>query len=304
MEKSEAIRRFNEGKHYIETCLEQIASLEQNNDKELRLGLMNKFMVNVSYEAAENFCKVAGYIIDGKDGAQQLKVELISLKEKLVQLYNGADRQNITTIKHISDVILSEIKEVEKWTGDHEQIIQGTNQVANNPIPETGDNEDVGNGKKQKADDKPMTKDEIIKSLEGKEKFVPSKPINLYNVFYDRLVKGKIKNKNGESHVLGVLRKICDDDKENVELFKRCVESADISNLYNKGKKSYARLFMNDIASLFSEPEKFRKAAAKSFGLKEGTELGAVGGNYKKDYRSLMNRLFDDNADYRNRNNS
>ena len=304
MEKSEAIRRFNEGKHYIETCLEQIASLEQNNDKELRLGLMNKFMVNVSYEAAENFCKVAGYIIDGKDGAQQLKVELISLKEKLVQLYNGADRQNITTIKHISDVILSEIKEVEKWTGDHEQIIQGTNQVANNPIPETGDNEDVGNGKKQKADDKPMTKDEIIKSLEGKEKFVPSKPINLYNVFYDRLVKGKIKNKNGESHVLGVLRKICDDDKENVELFKRCVESADISNLYNEGKKSYARLFMNDIASLFSEPEKFRKAAAKSFGLKEGTELGAVGGNYKKDYRSLMNGLFDDNADYRNRNNS
>jgi len=304
MEKSETIRCFNQGKHYIETCLEQIASLEQNNDKELRLGLMNKFMVNVSYEAAENFCKVAGYIIDGKDGAQQLKVELISLKEKLVQLYNGADRQNITTIKHISDVILSEIKEVEKWTGDHEQIIQGTNQVANNPIPETGDNEDVGNGKKQKADDKPMTKDEIIKSLEGKEKFVPSKPINLYNVFYDRLVKGKIKNKNGESHVLGVLRKICDDDKENVELFKRCVESADISNLYNKGKKSYARLFMNDIASLFSEPEKFRKAAAKSFGLKEGTELGAVGGNYKKDYRSLMNRLFDDNADYRNRNNS
>ena len=180
--------------------------------------------------------------------------------------------------------------------------VKETNQPKT--ILETGDDKDVGNGDKQKADNKPMTKDEIIKSLEGKEQFVPAKPINLYDVFYDRLVKGKIKNKNSESHVLGVLRKICDDDKENVELFKRCVESADISNLYNEDKKSYARLFMNDIASLFSEPKKFRKAAAKSFGLKEGTELGAVGGNYKKDYRSLMNRLFDDNADYRNRNNS
>lgn len=298
MEKSEAIRRFNEGKQYIETCLEQIASLELNNDKDLRLALMGTFLVNVSYKAHENFCKVTSYVIDGKDGAQQLKAELICLKEKLVQLYDGADRQNLVTIKRISEMIISEIKEVEKWTGDHEQIIQGTNQVANNPIPETDDDKDEGNG------DKPITKNEIIKSLEGKEKFVPSKPINLYDVFYDRLVKGKIKNKNDEYHVLGVLRKICDDDKENVELFKRCVESADISNLYNEGKKSYARLFMNDIASLFSEPEKFRKAAAKSFGLKEGTELGAVGGNYKKDYRSLMNGLFDDNADYRNRNNS
>ncbi len=218
-----------------------------------------------------------------------------------------------TKIKEAEQILLSFLSEIEEtsdllWqTGQilwqigelHiEPFIQETSHVENNPIPETDDDKDEGNG------DKPITKDEIIKSLEGKEKFVPSKPINLYDVFYDRLVKGKIKNKNDEYHVLGVLRKICDGDKENVELFKRCVESADISNLYNKGKKSYARLFMNDIASLFSEPEKFRKAAAKSFGLKEGTELGAVGGNYKKDYRSLMNSLFDDNADYRNKNNS
>ena len=224
-----------------------------------------------------------------------------------------------TKIKEAEPILLSFLSEIEEtsellWqTGQilweigelHiEPFIQETSHIENNPIPETGDNEDVGNGEKTKADNKPKTKDDIIKSLEGKEQFVPSKPINLYDVFYDRLVKGKIKNKNDEYHVLGVLRKICDDDKENVELFKRCVESADISNLYNEGKKSYARLFMNDIASLFSEPEKFRKAAAKSFGLKEGTELGAVGGNYKKDYRSLMNGLFDDNADYRNRNNS
>lgn len=117
MEKSNVIRCFNEGKHYIETCLEQIVSLEQNDDKEMRIALKGKFMVKVSYKAAENFCKVASYVIDGKDGAQQMKAELICLKEKLVQLYNGADRQNLSTIKHISEVIMDEIKKVEKWTG-------------------------------------------------------------------------------------------------------------------------------------------------------------------------------------------
>ena len=90
MEKSNVIRCFNEGKHYIETCLEQIVSLEQNDDKEMRIALKGVFMVKVSYKAAENFCKVVSYVIDGKDGAQQMKAELICLKEKLVQLYNGA----------------------------------------------------------------------------------------------------------------------------------------------------------------------------------------------------------------------
>ena len=155
MEKSEAIRRFNEGKHYIETCLEQIASLEQNNDKELHQVLRGTVMVEVSYKAAENFCKVGSYVIDGKDGAQQLKAELICLKEKLVQLYDGADRQNLVTIKRISEMIISEIKEVEKWTGDHEQIIQGTNHSENDPNPETGDNIDVidEDGEDESSDD-------------------------------------------------------------------------------------------------------------------------------------------------------
>ena len=118
MEKSEAIRRFNEGKHFVETCLEDIASLELNNDKELRQVLKGTVMVEVSYKAAENFGKVAGYVLDGKDGAQKLKDKLFGLKEKLVQLYNGADRQNLVTIKTISEAIISEIKEVEEWTGE------------------------------------------------------------------------------------------------------------------------------------------------------------------------------------------
>ena len=145
MEKSEAVRRFNEGKHFVETCLEQIASLDQSNDKELRKALMGTFMVNVSYKAAENFGKVGSYVIDGKDGAQQLKDKLFGLKEKLVQLYNGADRQNLVTIKTISEAIISEIKEVEEWAGDEHFI--------HNPIPETGENGYLSTGNNSEGED-------------------------------------------------------------------------------------------------------------------------------------------------------
>ena len=150
------------------------------------------------------------------------------------------------------------------------------------PIPQTGGDKDVIDG--TETHNKPMTKDEIIKSLEGVEKFEPVKPINLYSVYHDRLSKA------------GILRKVCDDVKENIDLFQYCVERADISKLFNTGKKSYARLFMNDIAFSFAEPEKFRKAAAKSFGVKE---VGGVGDKYKKDYRLMMKGLFPDDADYR-----
>ena len=286
MEKSETIRCFNQGKHYIETCLEQIASLEQNNDKELRLGLMNKFMVNVSYEAAENFCKVAGYIIDGKDGAQQLKVELISLKEKLVQLYNGADRQNITTIKHISDVILSEIKEVEKWTGDHEQIIQGTNQVANNPIPETGENERL-NTKKS------LNKAEVMMAVKN-EPFGPKKegkPIQ-YKEFYKRLTEGKIKRTTGKVESIEII-----DKQYDLELFKYCVDRADISKIFKSRKKCYAIMFMNDIAEYYENPSEYRKAAVKAFHITK-LNVGADGKGIRADYRLLMKNLFPDHANY------
>lgn len=143
MEKSEAIRRFNEGKHYIETCIEDIASLELNNDKELRQVLRGTVMVEVSYKAAENFCKVGSYVIDGKDGAQKLKDKLINMKVKVLQLYDGADRNNLLMIKNICDTIISEINEVEEWTGDNEQTNQETGLTVNNPIPETDDNIDV-----------------------------------------------------------------------------------------------------------------------------------------------------------------
>ena len=289
MEKSEAIRRFNEGKHYIETCLEQIASLEQNNDKELRLGLMNKFMVNVSYEAAENFCKVAGYIIDGKDGAQQLKVELISLKEKLVQLYNGADRQNITTIKHISDVILSEIKEVEKWTGDHEQIIQGTNQVANNPIPETGENERLktGDNTGESMSVESLTTDQIKDKINKINPFLKAKASeNIpYGIYYTRLTKGEIKQADGINKSFHVI----DVEKCDFKLFCLCVERADISDII-KENRQIARLFMYYVANKFKDSGEYVKAAQKALGL--NVRLSAVPSNYRADFYNLLGDEF------------
>ena len=143
MEKSEAIRRFNEGKHYIETCIEDIASLELNNDKELRKVLRGTAMVEVSYKAVENFCKVGSYVIDGEDGAQKLKDKLINMKVKVLQLYDGADRNNLLMIKNICDTIISEINEVEEWTDDNEQTVLRTNLTDNIDIPETGENKDA-----------------------------------------------------------------------------------------------------------------------------------------------------------------
>lgn len=276
MEKSEAIRRFNEGKHYIETCIEDIASLEQNNDKELRQVLRGTVMVEVSYKAAENFCKVCGYVINGEDGAQKLKDKLFDLKERVKQLYDSADKHNLITIKTICDTILKEIGAVEEWTDDNEQTVLRTNLTDNIDIPETGESGNEGIGEKL------LTKDEIIKSLEKIEPYKPLKddePIN-YKEYYKRLTEG------------GVI-----DEKWPLDLFKYCVERADISKIVVKakkrkdGKKQWARLFMNDVASKFSDSAKYRKKAAESFGL-ENSNIGAVGGDAKLEYQRMMKGLF------------
>ena len=128
-----------------------------------------------------------------------------------------------------------------------------------------------------------LTKDEIIKSLEKIEPYKPLKgdePIN-YKEYYKRLTEG------------GVI-----DKKWTLDLFRYCVERADISKLLVKaekkkdGKKQYARLFMNDVASCFSDSAQYRKKAAESFGLGENVNVGAVGGNAKTEYQNMMKGLF------------
>lgn len=286
MEKSEAVRCFNEGKHFVETCLKDVASLELNNDKELRQVLRGTVMVEVSYKAAENFCKVVSYVIDGKDGAQKLKGKLIDLKEKIVQLYNGADRQNLITIKSISEAIISEIKEVEEWAGD-EHFIQ-------NPIPETGENRCLNTGdKKSSTKAEPLNKAQVIMEVKN-EPFEPrkdGKPIP-YKECYKRLTEGKITRSNGKVETLEII-----DKKHDFELFQYCVERADIMKIYKSRKKSYARLFMNDIAEYFANPSEFRKAAALAFHVKQ-LNVGTDGQGIRADYRLLMKGVFPDDANY------
>ena len=177
MEKSEAIRRFNEGKHYIETCIEDIASLELNNDKELRKVLRGTAMVEVSYKAVENFCKVGSYVIDGEDGAQKLKEKLINLKEQVLQLYDGADKNNLMMIKRICETIISEINEVEEWTDDNEQTVLRTNLTDNIDIPETGENKDANDEGDEHENNYPDFNYELKKLFKTEE---------IFKSFYDK----------------------------------------------------------------------------------------------------------------------
>ena len=263
MEKNEVIGCYNRGKHYVETCLEQIASLEKNNAKELRQALRGTYMVEVSYKAAENFAKVCGYVINGEDGADKLKGKLYDLKDKVKQLYDSADKHNLITIREISDSILREIGEVEEWADD---------------TPDTG---------KGIVDiNKKLTKDDIIEKLKNiklYEPLNPEEPIN-YKEYYKRLCDG------------GVI-----DSGYTIDLFRYCVERADISMIVAKSdkrrdsKKGFARLFMNDVASVFSNAAEYRRAAAKSFGLGDNTNVGSVGGDTKINYQELMKGLFKTN---------
>ena len=282
MEKSEAVRCFNEGKHFVETCLKDVASLELNNDKELRQVLRGTVMVEVSYKAAENFCKVVSYVIDGKDGAQKLKGKLIDLKEKIVQLYNGADRQNLITIKSISEAIISEIKEVEEWAGD-EHFIQ-------NPIPETGENRCLNTGDNS-GDNKiveSLTTDQIKAKINKIEPFLRAKANDNipYGVYYNRLTKGEVKQADGNKKVFHVI----DDEKCNFDLFCLCVERADISDIIKEGNISIARLFMYYVANRFKDSGEYKKAAEKAFGLQ--VRLSAVPSNYRAVFYKLLGDEF------------
>ena len=290
MEKSEAIRRFNEGKHYIETCIEDIASLELNNDKELRKVLRGTAMVEVSYKAVENFCKVGSYVIDGEDGAQKLKEKLINLKEQVLQLYDGADKNNLMMIKRICETIISEINEVEEWTDDNEQTVLRTNLTDNIDIPETGENGclNTGDNSGESMSEKSLTTDQIKAKINEIKPFLKSKANeNIpYGVYYNRLTKGEVNQADGNKKVFHVI----DDEKCNFDLFCMCVERADISDIIKNGNMTIARLFMYYVAKKFENSGEYVKAATKAFRLK--VRLSAVPSNYRADFYNLLGDEF------------
>ena len=291
MEKSEAIRRFNEGKHYIETCIEDIASLELNNDKELRKVLRGTAMVEVSYKAVENFCKVGSYVIDGEDGAQKLKEKLINLKEQVLQLYDGADKNNLMMIKRICETIISEINEVEEWTDDNEQTVLRTNLTDNIDIPETGENEcfSIGDDSSENKIGESLTPDQIkekIKKIKPFPKAKTDEPIP-FGKYYRILTNGEFTQANGVKKEFQVI----DAEKCDLDLFCLCVERADISDII-KENRQIARLFMYYVANKFKDSGEYVKAAQKALGL--NVRLSAVPSNYRADFYNLLGDEFPD----------
>lgn len=285
MEKSKVIRCYNEGRHYVETCLEQIASLEQNNDKELRQVLRGTVMVEVSYKAAENFCKVCEYVINGEDGADILKGKLLDLKEKVRQLYDSADKHKLITIREISDSILREIGEVEEWTSDNESdSIQELPNIET--IPDTH-NDDVDTIKSNKL----LSSEEIKEKLKDVAPFVQAKPNEIipFSTYYQRLTDGKFKDSTGSIRKLSVI----DSDRCDSALFESCVKRADISDIILEGERLIARLFMYYVAGKFKNSNEYKKAAAKAFGLDvKKTRLSGVPNNYRIDFYKVMWDLF------------
>jgi len=179
-----------------------------------------------------------------------------------------------------------------KIDDDDISSVKETNQPKTIPeteiIPETGENESL-NTKKVES----LNKAEVMMAVKN-EPFEPKKdgsPIP-YKKCYERLTEGKIRRPTGEVKTIEIIDKQWDFD-----LFKYCVERADISKIFKSRKKSYARLFMNDIAEYFENPSSYRKAAAIAFHVTK-LNVGTNGEGIRADYRKLMKGLFPDHANY------
>lgn len=263
MERSEAIREFNDCKFYV------IKALELIKDDSLKFAFMGRYNVKL-FNAAEKIGKVHDYILDAKYGSMQIFKELLNLRTTTRELRNEAILKGYDPFAVTCDIIIDIIDDVEKWESDNGN--QG--EVQNSEIGDKGIMENV------------LTRDEIIKGVEGINPFKPlnsDEPIN-YEEYYKRLCNG------------GVI-----DSRYGLDLFTYCVDRADISKIIARpkkrkdSKKSFARLFMNDVSHVFSDDDNYRKAAAKAFNLGENTHIGSVGGIVKAEYQELMKGLFKTN---------
>ena len=179
-----------------------------------------------------------------------------------------------------------------KIDDDDISSVKETNQPKTIPeteiIPETGENESL-NTKKVES----LNKAEVMMAVKN-EPFGPKKggkPIQ-YKEFYKRLTEGKIKRTTGKVEAIEII-----DKQYDLELFKYCVDRADISKIFKSRKKCYAIMFMNDIAEYYENPSEYRKAAVKAFHITK-LNVGADGKGIRADYRLLMKNLFPDHANY------
>lgn len=274
MERSEAIYLFEDSKNRIKWFLKDI---DEDINGSNRLVFKGKVSVQL-YDIAENVGKVVNYIRDGKRDADRLKSELLSLRSMVKELQSKTLQKGYEHFAYDCRMTISIIDDMEKWETD-------------TPSPETGNNINLINGQGETPQKVTLTRDEIINSVADIKPYEPLNPdeaIN-YQEYYKRLCDG------------GVI-----DSQYGLDLFTYCVERADISKIIAKPekkidrKKSFARLFMNDVASVFSAAAAYRKAAAKAFNLGDNTHIGSVGGDVKTEYQELMKGLFKTNWQKKN----
>ena len=164
-----------------------------------------------------------------------------------------------------------------KFDDAESQAIQET--AMTDIIPETDKKRNVSNEKNT------MSKTDIMMSVKN-EPFKPKKdgkPIP-YQKCFERLTEGSIRRSAGQSEPVEVVGKQYD-----LELFKYCVDCADIKKIIVEGKKCYAYLFLRCISEYYENPSEYRKAAAKSFGIKT---ICSVGGDTKNDFFTLFSGIF------------
>lgn len=267
-----------------------------------KVSLADQF--NLLHQAAEEYIE---YLLQNHNPYKEniIKKDLEDLKasSKMKQNYinnaDGIDKETVAYYTRYIDgidnfqfCIYNEVKRYGYFVDNNRQIAHLQSVDVNNP--ETGDNGCLNTGdKKPIGEAKPLNKAQVTMNVRN-EPFEPKKdgsPIP-YKKCYERLTEGKIRRPTGEVKTIEIIDKQWDFD-----LFKYCVERADISMIFKSGKKSYARLFMNDIAEYFENPSSYRKAAAIAF-LVTKLNVGTNGEGIRADYRKLMKGLFPDHANY------
>ena len=267
-----------------------------------KVSLADQF--NLLHHAAEEYIE---YILQNhelykeniiKKDLEELMVSSRMMKNNLNNA-DGTDKKTVAYYTRYIDgidnfqfCIYNEIKRYGYFVNDNRQIVHNQSKDVINP--ETGDNGCLNTGdKKLIGEAKPLNKAQVEMNVRN-EPFEPKKdgsPIP-YKKCYERLTEGKIRRPTGEVKTIEIIDKQCDYD-----LFKYCVDRADISKIFKSRRKSYARLFMNDIAEYFENPSSYRKAAAIAFHVTK-LNVGTNGEGIRADYRKLMKGLFPDHANY------
>lgn len=217
---------------------------------------------------------------------QQNQLDSGHLDEKSI----GIGKRYIFGISNFLTIIYHEMERYGLSLDD----VQETTQPSIVPDTEAEKNISLSTGDNDGSDNKNLSEAEVRTQIQNKpfQARKGGKPIP-YKECYNKLTEGKIRHSAGNIETIEVINKQYD-----VELFIYCVERADISNLFVKGKKSFARLFMNDIAQYFDDPSAFRAAAAKAFGVTK-LGVGKNGEGINADYHILMKDIFSKDTDYR-----